>query len=342
MTSRPKTALQGRPTAIIDAHHHFWDLRNDLPWLKHDPVPFRYGDYSAISRDYLPQDYRNDTADWPIVGSVYVEAEWNRALAAEETLWVSHIAEQAGLPSVMVSWCDLASPAAAELLAKHSSSEIVRGVRHKPAAAPSPQQARRGAKGSMDDPKWREGYAHLKHYGWSYDLQTPWWHLDAACDLASDFPDIPLIINHSGLPADRSSEGLAGWRKALETAATRPNVFMKISGLGQLHERWNAVANIPIIRDIISIFSVDRAMFASNFPVDSLVGNFDTIFSGFVTATADLSEEDRAKLFCDNAARVYRLPHALAKLQPSGGGYNENESDPKGGCSGSRRIIGSR
>lgn len=310
MTVQPGSGRTDRPAAIIDAHHHVWDLRNDLPWLKQERIPFRYGDYSSICRDYMPEDYRIDTADWPLVGSVYVEAEWNRTLAAVETQWVTDIARQTGVPSVMVAWCDFASPIAAELLERHSASDIVRGVRHKPAAAAAPQQARRGAEGSMDDPKWRDGYARLKEYGWSYDLQTPWWHLDAAAELARDFPDIPLIINHSGLPADRSPEGLAGWRNAIEHASMQPNILIKISGLGQPGEPWNSEANRPIIRDIISIFSVDRAMFASNFPVDSLVGSFDTIFSGFVTATADLPEEDRAKLFCDNAARVYRLPHA--------------------------------
>src|SRR5690606_5922328 len=74
-----------RPAAVIDAHHHVWDLANDLPWLKEERIPFRYGDYSPICRDYMPADYRADTADWPLVGSVYVEAEWNRAKAAEES-----------------------------------------------------------------------------------------------------------------------------------------------------------------------------------------------------------------------------------------------------------------
>jgi predicted TIM-barrel fold metal-dependent hydrolase len=48
-------------------------------------------------------------------------------------------------------------------------------------------------------------------------------------------------------------------------------------------------------------------MFASNFPVDSLVGDFDTIFSGFLAATASLPGSDRDRLFHDNARRIYRL-----------------------------------
>ena len=41
-------------------------------------------------------------------------------------------------------------------------------------------------------------------------------------ELARDFPDTTLILNHTGLPSDRSPQGLAGWRKALETPAWRP------------------------------------------------------------------------------------------------------------------------
>jgi predicted TIM-barrel fold metal-dependent hydrolase len=305
------TGVIARPAAVIDAHHHVWDLTNDLPWLKEERIPFRYGDYSPICRDYMPAEYRADTAGWPLVGSVYVEAEWNRLKAAEESRWVTEVAACTGTPTVMVAWCDFAAPDAEALLAAHAQSPLVRGVRHKPSAAPSRIDARRGAAGSMDDEAWRHGYALLERHGWSYDLQTPWWHLDAAADLARDFPGIPVVVNHAGLPSDRSPEGLAGWRKALERVADEPNVCIKISGIGRPGLPWTVEANGPIIRDIVTIFGVDRAMFASNFPVDSLVGDFDTIFSGFVAATADLEEGDRAKLFHDTAARVYRLPRAL-------------------------------
>lgn len=301
------TTLPPRPRAVIDAHHHVWDLANDLPWLKEERKPFRYGDYSAMCHDYMPADYRRDTAGWPVVGSVYVEAEWNRDLAAEESRWVASVAAKHGVPSVIVAWCDFAAPNAAALLASHASIPIVRGVRHKPEATQTPEEARRGAPGSMDDPDWRAGYALMERHGLSYDLQTPWWHLDAAADLAKDFPRTPLIINHTGLPADRSPEALAAWRKALEKAGEQENVAIKISGIGLPGKPWTVEANAPVIRDAIAIFGVDRAMFASNFPVDGLVGGFDTIFSGFLAATADRTEEERDKLFHDTAVRIYRL-----------------------------------
>ena len=79
-----------------------------------------------------------------MTGSVYVEAEWNRALAAQESRWVAGVAAQTGVPSAVVAWCDFARPDADDLLAAYATVPIVRGVRHKPAAASSPQDARRG------------------------------------------------------------------------------------------------------------------------------------------------------------------------------------------------------
>ena len=301
------SAVAPRPKAVIDAHHHVWNLGNDLPWLKHKRVSFRYGDYSAICRDYMPVDYRADTAGWPVVASVYVEAEWAREKAAEESRWVAAVSKAEGLPSVVVAWCDFAAPEAEALLASHASVPIVRGIRHKPTATTTPAEAKRGAAGSMDDPAWREGYALLARHGLSYDLQTPWWHLGAAADLARDFPATQLVINHTGLPADRSPGALAAWRRALEGAAAQPNVALKISGIGLPGRPWTLQANGPVIRDAIAIFGRDRAMFASNFPVDSLVGDFGTIFSGFLEATATLPGSDRDKLFHDNARRIYRM-----------------------------------
>ena len=159
----------------------------------------------------------------------------------------------------------------------------------------------------MDDPAWRKGYALLERFGFSYDLQTPWWHLDAAAVLAADFPRTQIIVNHTGLPADRSAEGLTAWRRALETIAAQPNVAIKISGLGRAGLPWTVAANAPVIRDTIAIFGIERCMFASNFPVDSLAGTFDEIYGGFFASVAHLPEADQNQLFHDNAVRLYRL-----------------------------------
>ncbi|WP_413616088.1 amidohydrolase family protein [Halomonas cupida] len=294
---------------IIDAHQHFWDLeRNYLPWLCDEPmIPFRYGDYSAIRHNYLPEDYRRDTADYRVVGSVFIETEWDPETPVQETHWVHELAEREGLPSVMVAQARLDQPDVEDVLAAHCGYSRVRGIRHKPRAAPSPNEVEPGAPGSMSDPTWRRGFARLAAHGLSFDLQSPWWHFHEAADLAASHPDIQIIINHTGLPADRSEAGLRGWRDAMSAVARQSNVAVKISGIGVPDSPWTVELNRRVVLETIDCFGVERCMFASNFPVDSLVASFSTLFEGFMTITESFSEAERLKLFHDNAVRFYRM-----------------------------------
>jgi predicted TIM-barrel fold metal-dependent hydrolase len=298
------------PLKIVDPHQHFWRIADRThPWLDGDErLPaFRYGDYAAICRDYLPDDLRRDAASQNVVMTVHVEAEWDPRDPVAETRWLTQLKERCGLPTAMVGQAWFARPDIAEVLAGHAAFPAVKGVRQKPTAAKSPAEAKRGAPGSMDDPVWRKGYALLERHGLHYDLQTPWWHLDAAADLARDFPRTTIVVNHTGLPVDRSADGLAGWRRALETVAAEPNTALKISGLGLADASWPEVGNRTVVREAIRIFGEDRCMFASNFPVDSLVASYDRLFDGFKDFVADLPRAAQEKLFHDNAVRYYRL-----------------------------------
>jgi predicted TIM-barrel fold metal-dependent hydrolase len=294
---------------IIDAHQHFWDIEaNYLPWLRDEPqIPFRYGDYGALKRNYLPDDYRRDLDGIALDGTVFVETEWDRRDPVGETRWVQRLREQTGLPTVMVCHAALDGEDVPQILAQQAAFPFVRGVRHKPRAASSPHKAERGGRSSMSDPAWRRGYALLADYGLSFDLQTPWWHLAEAAELNTAYQDIRIILNHTGLPRDRSDAELAGWRAAMKIFAAAPNVAVKISGLGELGRPWSIERNQSVILDTIQIFGEDRCMFASNFPVDGLTGSLSTIYAGFAAATEKLGLETQGKLFAGNARRIYRL-----------------------------------
>jgi predicted TIM-barrel fold metal-dependent hydrolase len=294
---------------IVDAHQHFWNLAlNYYPWLCDEPsIPFRYGDYSAIRKTYMPNDYFRDTAGHQIVKTIHVEAEWNPADPVGETRWLQQIFSEYGVPSAAVASVRLDHKEAEQVLAAQAAFPMVRGVRYKPRAAPHPDRMQAGAPGSMGDTKWRAGFALLEQYGLSFDLQTPYWHLYEAADLASTFPNTQIIVNHTGLPTDRSRKGLAEWHQAMVAVARQPNVAVKISGLGCLGQPWSIEANRQIVLDTIEIFGVNRCMFASNFPVDKLVANFDTILTGFKMIVRDFSTTEQEKLLHDNAIRVYRL-----------------------------------
>jgi predicted TIM-barrel fold metal-dependent hydrolase len=294
---------------IVDCHQHFWRLDlNYYPWLcDPEPVHFRYGDYSVIRENYLPPDYLRDTAGSRVVKTVHEEAWFDPRNPVAETRFVESVAAEYGLPTALVGAAWPARDDIEEVLAGHAASPLARGIRNFPTAAASPRDAHRSAPRSMDDPKWRRGYALLERYGFSCDIQTPWWHMDALVDLAADFPRTQIVVVHTGLPSDRSAEGLAGWRRALEKAAAQPNVAIKVSGLGEPGRPWTLQSNGPVIRDAIAIFGASRAMFASNYPVDRIVGTFQNIYDGFRAAVADRPFSERRALFHDNAVRIYRL-----------------------------------
>ena len=294
---------------IIDAHHHFWDPdQNYYPWLRDEPmIPFRYGDYSSLRKPFMPEDYFAASKGHKIVKTVTMEGEWDPTDPVGETVWMQSLTEEHRFPHAHVAQAWLDADNVAEVLEAQANISLVRSVRHKPAAAASPEQVVKGAPGSMGDPKWRAGYAMLETYGLHFDLQTPWWHLSEAAELLNDFPNTLMILNHTGLPADRSEAGLLGWRTAMKALAELPNVVVKVSGLGLPGKQWTVKDNGPIIRETIEIFGIERCMFASNFPVDGLVVDLDALISGFKKALSDYSIEDQAKFFHDNTERVYSL-----------------------------------
>ena len=100
------------------------------------PIPFRYGDYTALRRNYLPADFRRDCGAHRVVKTVYVEAEWDPQDPVGETRWVSALAAAHGLPNAIVAqaWLDRAD--VAEVLAAQAAFRA--GARR------APQAARRG------------------------------------------------------------------------------------------------------------------------------------------------------------------------------------------------------
>ncbi|HEU5101473.1 MAG TPA: hypothetical protein VFU22_20765 [Roseiflexaceae bacterium] len=64
-----------------------------------------------------------------------------------------------------------------QLLAAQAAFPLLRGIRHKPRAAPYPNTMQIGAPGSISDPRWQVGFALLERYGLSFDHQMPVGHL---------------------------------------------------------------------------------------------------------------------------------------------------------------------
>ena len=86
-----------------------------------------------------------------------------------------------------------------------------------------------------------------------------------------------------------------------------PRVVYFLWVIGQPGKPWSAIENREIVLTTIDLFGVDRCMFASNFPVDSLCGSFAEIIGGFAQIIADFSFQERDALFARNAMRIYNI-----------------------------------
>jgi len=294
---------------LIDAHHHLWDLSMDRhPWLGARPEKqFFLGDYSTIKRNYLPADYLRDCAGHNVLATVHCEAEWDRNDQVGETRWISAIHARHGFPNAVVAHAWLHTENAADILQQQAAFPLVRGIRSKPVTTASPRDRPAGGPGTMRDDKWLAGLARLQQHNLSYDLRVPCWHLEEAAAVALQLPGIPMVLNHTGFPWDRSAEGLKAWRAAMETIARAPNMHLKISEFGLKNAAWDYDSNRAIVRDALAIFGPERCMFASNFPVAGLRIPYGELVRAIARMVEDLPEAQQSGLFRANAARFYRL-----------------------------------
>jgi predicted TIM-barrel fold metal-dependent hydrolase len=285
---------------IVDAHHHLWDLsRGPLryPWLQ-DPEPHEFflGDYSKLKRDYLPADYRRDAEGLGILKTVHVEAECSRDQQVAETEWLTALNAREGMPNAIVAHAWFHTPEAAQILERQACFPLVRGIRSKPFRD-----------GMMREKAWLAGYALLERFGLSWDCRVKTWELEEAAGVVRAHPGIPVVLNHTGFPWDRSDAGLELWRRGLRALAASPHCFCKLSCLCLPEGPWDYASNRRIVLEAIEIFGLERCMFASNFPVDGLRVSFRQMFEDYGRMTKDFTPAERRSLFHDNAARFYRL-----------------------------------
>jgi predicted TIM-barrel fold metal-dependent hydrolase len=298
-------------TPVVDPHFHLWNLANPYPWLTQQPPPIRVaGDPAPIAVDYLVTDYLGEMAALGIVRAVHVDAGWDYGDPVGETAWLQSVADDpasGGFPHGIVARASLDQPDVEAVLDRHLIHANLRGIRQILNWHPDPEKTYIQVPDLMDHPVFRQGFSALAPRGLSFDLQCYPGQFEQALRLADAFPATSIILNHAGMPVDRSPEGFAHWRAGLAALAERPNVTAKISGLGMLDWSWTVDSLRPYVLATIDCFGPGRSMFASNFPVDRLYSTASMLYAAFHGLVADFSDHDRKALFHDTAIRVYRL-----------------------------------
>jgi L-fuconolactonase len=180
-------------------------------------------------------------------------------------------------------------------------------------------------KGLMMRPELCEGAGVLASMGLSLDVWCFHTQLAELIALADALPDLEIVLDHIGTPervgiwAGREAEVRSAWAGLIAELARRPNVTIKLGGLGmdiisgigrrQLGQSSAVLAGQwrPYVEICIEAFGVERAMFESNFPPDNDAGSYGATWNAFKLIAAGCSESEKDALFSGTAARVYQI-----------------------------------
>ena len=292
---------------VIDPHMHLWDLeRLHYPWLAQPGTNFA-GDNRRLAQTYGRSHFAADTEGVDVAAVVHVEAGHDPADPLAETRWLQLLADAGGFPHGIVAYADLSRPDVEQLLAAHASHRNVRGIRQILNVHVNPLYDYVG-RHFMHEPLWRKNFALLRKFNLSFDLQIYPTQMADAAQLAQANPQTTLILNHTGMFADRNSvAGWRQWRDGMRALAACPNVMVKVSGLGMFDHAWSLESLRPYVLETIDAFGAARSMFASNFPVDRPYGSYRALWTAFAQIVSGASESEQAALLRDNARRIYRL-----------------------------------
>jgi L-fuconolactonase len=281
----------------IDAHQHFW---------KYNPVRDAWitDAMQKIKRDFLPDDFAAECVANEIDASIAVQADQSE----NETAFLLALAEQNPKIAGVVGWVDLCSPRVAERLRFFSRYNKLRGFRHVAQAEPDDRFLMRES--------FVRGVRCLGEHGFAYDILIYPKQLPAALELVAAVPEQRFVIDHMAKPEIRTN-GSAEWAKKMRAIAQNPNVLCKISGLVTEADwqAWKKADFKPYLDVVFEAFGAERLMFGSDWPVCLLAASYRQVKEIVEDYLRGFSEDEKGKVFGENAVRFYRLKmgqHGLA------------------------------
>lgn len=285
---------------FVDTHVHFHDLRHPhlhYSWLLADaPDDPDMGDYGAIkSERYWADDFIGETRFQNVERIVHVQAGMDGEDPVEETRWLQAFHDRLGVPHAIVAYADLGAHDVRRVLDRHLESPLVRGIRDL------------RYDDYLSDARWEAGFAALGELGLVCCDDPLLEHVPAAISLAGRHPEVTFCIDHALFPRRRDRDYYERWREALHGLAAVPSTVVKISGLGMCDHAWTPDSLRPWVLACIEEFGVDRAFFATNWPVDRLYSSYGDLLDAYAEIISDFSQSDQRALFNETAKRIFSI-----------------------------------
>jgi L-fuconolactonase len=330
-------ALTQEPTLepelpICDSHHHFWDFNlKNIPYqryLLHELAADINSGHNVRSTVFVETRAMYRT-DGPVEMRSVGEVEFVQGLAAASA---SGLYGPGRAAAAIVGYANLNLAVRVEPVLealRAASPNRFRGIRYSVTWDPHPEITGPfgyGPEGQLASDTFRDGARVLARRGLSFDGWLYFPQLPELAAFAKAVPGLTIILNHMGglirvgPYANRDEEVLATWRRGIAAVAACPNVYVKLGGLGiprtgfGWHSRGTPVGSeelattmAPFMTYCIEQFGPSRCMFESNFPVDKVSYSYNVVYNAFKRLSKDYSAAERAAMFHDTAARVYRI-----------------------------------
>ncbi|MGI4814203.1 MAG: amidohydrolase family protein [Janthinobacterium lividum] len=320
---------------IVDPHHHLWDRKPHSTYL----LPEILADIRQSGHDVRGTVFAECTSMYSADGdprfACVGQVEFVNGIAA---MSASGVYGPVRVAAGIIGRVDLRMGAfAGEVLEAciARAPDRFRGIRDMAAWDESKEVStlvRHPPRDLLLDPQFREGFARLDKLGLTFDAWVYHPQLEQVIDLADAFPNTSIILNHMGGRAalgpyaSRKEEVFSEWKSKLQALAKRPNVTIKLGGIGmrlggfdffdrdlpptsqEMADAWR-----PYMETCIEAFGPSRSMFESNFPVDKSCCSYRVMWNTFKRLAAGYSESEKADMFAKTAIRVYRLPEVLGR-----------------------------
>lgn len=294
------------PIELVDAHHHIW-LRDRTPWLQGPTVPRIFGDYTPIKRDYTVEEFAADSAPHGVTQSVYVQVNVAPGDEVWEAAWARAEGKRLGLVQAVTAFCDLADPAAGDVLDQLLATDGVRSIRQQMHWHEQPLYRFQSDPARFLAPDWQAGLREVGRRGLHFELQVFPEQAEAALRLVDAHPDTRFVLLHAGVPWDHSAAGRARWLGALRQIARRDNVMTKLSAFGTFARACEPQAWAEVIRPTVDLFGPARCIWGSNFPIEKLWTTYGALVAAVRGALDVYTGAEQAAMLGGNARAFYRI-----------------------------------
>jgi len=279
---------------IVDTHQHLWDLqRFRLPWVTKD---------SPLNRSYKPEDYQTAVDGLNVAKAVYMEVDVDPAQQQHEADYLIEPCKSGRTPTVAAVVSGRPnSPGFKTYVTQFRDSRYIKGIRQVLHVDSTPA-------GYCLSKEFIAGIRLLGELGLSFDLCMRSGELADATKLVDACKDTRFILDHCG-NEDVKKNDHTQWQGDIAELAQRKNVVGKISGIVASAKpgAWTADDLASVISHTLTVFGPDRVMFGGDWPVCTLAATYRQWVEALKSIVKERKDEERRKLFHDNAVRFYGL-----------------------------------